>query len=73
MVPRPRTAGELLERLEGIVTFITEVYFSCWFQVNINSSWVDGPKNVLLELSYLRTQPKVVQLTVMPTVHSSAF
>ena len=65
--------GKLLARLEKIVSFITMVYFPCWFQVKVNHSWVDGPGNVLFELSCLRTQPKVVQLAVMPTVRTSAW
>ena len=65
--------GKLLPRLREIVTFIVNVYFPCWFQIKINHSWVDGPNNVLFELSCLRTQPKVVQFTVMPTVRSSAW
>jgi hypothetical protein len=64
--------GKLLFRLREIVTFITQVYFPCWFQVKLNNKWIDGPRNILFELSCLRTQSKVVQLTVMPTVRSSA-
>ena len=65
--------GKLLARLKEIVSFITMVYFPCWFQVKVNNSWVDGPRNVVFELSCLHTQPKVVQLAVMPTVWSSAW
>ena len=65
--------GELLARLREIVDFIINVYFPCWFQIKINHSWVDGPTNVLFELSCLRTQSEVVQETVMPTVRSSAW
>ncbi|XP_057677991.1 uncharacterized protein LOC130907198 [Corythoichthys intestinalis] len=50
--------GWLLARLKDIVSFIINVYFPCWFQVKVNNSWVDGPRNVLFELSCLRTQPK---------------
>ena len=53
-------------------SFITMVYFPCWFQVKVNHSWVDGPRNVLFELSCLCIQHKVVQLAVMPTVRTSA-
>ena len=65
--------GELLARLKEIVTFLTQVYIPCWFQVKIHNKWIDGPKNVLFELSCIRTQSKVVQLAVMPTVRSSAW
>ena len=65
--------GKLLARLKEIVDFIVNVYFPCWFQIKTNHSWMDGPKNVLFELSCLRTQSKAVQLTVMPTVRSSAW
>ncbi len=53
--------------------FIANVYFPCWFHVKINHSWVDGPRNVLFELSSLRIQPKEVQSTLMPTVRPSAW
>ena len=65
--------GKLLFRLREIVTFINQVYFPCWFQVKLNNKWIDGPRNILFELSCLRTQSKEVQLTVMLTVLSSAW
>ena len=30
--------GKLLGRLKEIISFITEVYFPCWFQIKSNSS-----------------------------------
>ena len=65
--------GKLLARLKEIVSFIVNVYLPCWFQIKINHSWVDGPRNILFKLNCLRTQSKVVQLTVMPTVRSSVW
>ena len=69
----PGLKGELLARLKEIVTFLTQVYIPCWFQVKNHNKWVDCSNNVLFELSCLRTQSKVVQLVVMPTVRSSAW
>ena len=39
--------------------------------MKIHNKWIDGPTNVLFELSCIHTQSKVVQLAVMPTVRSS--
>ena len=64
---------ELLERLREIVDFIVNVYYPCWFRIKLPHSWIDGPSNILFKLSCLKTQPKVMQLTVMPTVRSSAW
>ena len=64
--------SKLLARLKMIVTFIVTHYFPCWFQIKIHHSWVDGPNNVLFELSCLRAQTKKVQDIVMPTTRSSA-
>ncbi|KAK8385241.1 hypothetical protein O3P69_012212 [Scylla paramamosain] len=55
--------GKFLAGLRKIMSFIAHVYFPCWFHVKINHSWVDDPRNVLFELSCLRTQPNEVQLT----------
>ena len=65
--------GELLARLKEIVTFLTQVYIPYWFQMKIHNKWIDGPKNLLFALSCIGTQSKVVQLAVMPTVHSSTW
>ena len=65
--------GELLARLREIVDFIVNVYYPCWFRIKLHHSWIDGPSNILFELRCLKSQSKVVQLTVMPTVRSSAW
>ena len=65
--------GQLLARLREIVDFIVNVYYPCWFRIKLHHSWIYGPNNVLFELKCLKTQPKVVQLTVMPTVRTSAW
>ena len=65
--------GKLLTRLRDIVSFIVQVYYPCWFKIKVCHSWVDGPDNVLYELSCLRTQKKSVRDVVEKVVRSSAW
>ena len=62
-----------LSRAWEIVDFHVSVYFPCWFRIKLHHSWIDGPSSILFELSCLKSQFKVAQLTVMPTVRSFAW
>ena len=65
--------GPLYNRLKDIVTFIVQCYYPTWFQIKVNHSWVDGPRNILYELNRIRTQKKLVQNVVEKVVRSSAW
>ena len=53
--------------------FIIAVYFPCWFEIKVKSSWIEGPRHVLFQLKQLKTQKKQVVDIVMPTVRRSAW
>ena len=65
--------GELLERLETIVTFIVSVYCPMWFNIKVKHSWLEGPRHILTELSLFRLQSDQVQQIVLPTLRRSAW
>ena len=65
--------GDLLERLETIVTFIVSVYCPMWFNIKVKHSWLDGPRHILTELSLFRLQSPQVQDIVLPTLKRSAW
>ena len=65
--------GELLEKLETIVTYIVSVYGNMWFDIKVKHSWLEGPRHVLKELSLFRLQSKKVQDIVLPTLQRSAW
>ena len=64
--------GELLLRLETIVTFIVSVYCPMWFSIKVKHSWLEGPRHILTELSLFRLQSAEVQHMVLPTLKRSA-
>ena len=66
-------SGELLLRLERIVTFVVTMYFKCWFDIKVKSSWLDGPRHILTALRCLRQQDEVVQEAVTPYIRSGAW
>ena len=53
--------GELLDRLEIIVSFIVRVYFKLFFDIKVKHLWTQGPYHILTELRLMRDQPEVVQ------------
>ena len=61
--------GELLEKLETIITFIVSVYGNMWFDIKVKHSWLEGPRHILKELSLFRLQSKDM---VFPTLKRSA-
>ena len=65
--------GELLERLELIVTFVVSVYFPMWFNIKVKNSWVEGPRHILTQLSLVHLQSQKVQQIVMPHVRTTAW
>ena len=65
--------GELLEKLETIVTYIVSVYGNMWFDIKVKHSWLEGPRHVLKELSLFRLQSKKVQDIVLPTLQRSSW
>ena len=65
--------GELLDRLETIVTYIVSVYPVMWFEIKVKHSWLEGPRHVLKELSLFRLQAEEVREAVLPTLKRSAW
>lgn len=65
--------GDLLLRLERIVTFAVTAYFKCWFEIKVKNSWLDAPRHILTSLKCARQQDKVVQDAVMPYVKNGAW
>ena len=65
--------GELLERLETIVSYIVSVYCPMWFTIKANHSWVEGPRHILRELGLFRLQSPAVQKILQPTLERSAW
>lgn len=65
--------GDLLLRLETIVTFIVSVYYPMWFNIKVKHSWLEGPRHILTELSLFRLQSAEVQHMVLPTLKRSAW
>ena len=65
--------GELLDRLETIVTYIVSVYAVMWFEIKVKHSWLEGPRHVLKELSLFRLQAEEVREAVLPTLKRSAW
>jgi hypothetical protein len=66
-------SGELLERLETIVTYIVSVYGLMWFQIKVKHSWIEGPRHVLTHLSLLKLQSPEVQAVLLPYLRTSAW
>ena len=65
--------GELLKRLELVVTFIVSVYCPMWFSIKVNHSWLMGPRHILTELSLVKLQSQEVQDIVESTLRRSAW
>lgn len=65
--------GELLKRLELVVTFIVSVYCPMWFNIKVNHSWLMGPRHILTELSLVKLQSQEVQDIVEATLRRSAW
>ena len=65
--------GELLQRLETIITFIVSEYCPMWFDIKMKHSWLQGPRHVLKELSLFRLQSTEVQEILLPTLKRSAW
>ena len=65
--------GELLERLETIVSYIVGVYCPMWFSIKANHSWIEGPRHLLKELGLFHLQPASVQKILLSTLERSAW
>ena len=65
--------GELLERLETIVTYIVSVYVPMWFQIKVRHSWIEGPRHVLTHLQLLKLQSPEVQNILIPYIRTSSW
>ena len=65
--------GELLLRLETIVTYIVSVYCPMWFRIKANHSWLEGPRHILTEMKLFQLQPTSVQKILLPTLRRSAW
>ena len=68
-----RLEGEMLARLEKIVTYIVSVYCPMWFNLKVKHSWLEGPRHILTELSLFKLQSKEVQDIITPTLRRSAW
>ena len=66
-------SGELLERLETIVTYIVSVYGLMWFQIKVKHSWIEGPRHVLTLLILLKLQSPEVQAVLLSYLRISAW
>ena len=66
-------SGELLQRLETIITYIVSVYGLMWFQIKVKHSWLDGPRHVLTHLSLLKLQSPEVQSVLLPYLRTSSW
>lgn len=66
-------SGELLQRLEIVVTYIVSVYAPMWFNIKVRHSWVEGPRHVLSHLSLLKLQPPQVQGILVPYLRTSSW
>lgn len=60
--------GDLLQRLETIVTYIVTIYCPMWFTIKMKHSWLEGPRHILAELSLFRLQSPEVQEVLLPTL-----
>ena len=65
--------GELLQRLETIVTYIVTVYCPMWFEIKVKHSWLEGPRHILKELTLFHLQSPEVQSILEPTLRRSAW
>ena len=65
--------GEMLDRLETIVTYLVSVYIPMWFQIKVHSSWLYGPRHVLTHLQLLKLQSSKVQEILMPYLRTSSW
>ena len=65
--------GELLKRLETIVTYISSVYCYMWFRIKSKHSWLEGPRHILTELGLFKLQSPEVQEILLPTLRRSAW
>ena len=65
--------GELLQRLETIVTYIVSVYALMWFRIKVHHSWLEGPRHVLTHLSLLKLQSPEVQRLLLPHLRTSSW
>ena len=66
-------SGELLLRLETVVTYIVSVYGLMWFQIKVKHSWIEGPRHVLTHLSLLKLQSPEVRAVLLPYLRTSAW
>jgi hypothetical protein len=66
-------AGELLERMETIVTYLVSTYIPMWFQIKVKHSWLYGPRHVLTHLQLLKLQSPRVQVILMPYLRTSSW
>ena len=65
--------GELLKRLETIVTYLVSLYFPMFFLIKVKHSWIEGPRHVLHELSLFKLQKLSVQELLLPTLQRSSW
>ena len=65
--------GDLLDRLETIVTYIVTVYCPMWFNIKVRHSWLEGPRHVLTELGLFSLLSSEVQQILLPTLKRSAW
>jgi hypothetical protein len=65
--------GDLVQRLETIVTFIVSLYCPMWFNIKVKHSWLEGPQHILTELRLFQLQSAEVQEILLPTLRRSAW
>ena len=65
--------GELLDRLETIVSYLVSTYIPMWFQIKVKNSWLYGPRHVLTHLQLLKLQSPSVQTILMPYLRTSSW
>ena len=63
-------AGDLLHKLELIVTFVMTCYFKCWLDTKVKNSWLDAPRHILTPLRCAQQQDAVVKDAVTPYIKS---
>ena len=65
--------GEVLKKLELIVTFVVQVYQHMYFEIKVKHAIVNGPGHILTQLRLLRQQPKEVIDIVAPFARTGAW
>ena len=65
--------GKNLRNIRLIVEFIVGVYYSCWFNIKVKQSWVEGPRHILFQLQQVKSQQKPVVDVVLPVIQRSAW